>query len=117
MGVVWEALDTRLNRQVAVKGLLYQGSVDPRTQSQWVERARREAQAIARIGHQNVVSVHDVIEADSQVWIVMELLDARSLADLLHEQQQLPVPQATRIGLQVLRGLRAVHEAGCCTAM
>ncbi|MFI9627597.1 serine/threonine-protein kinase [Streptomyces sp. NPDC052042] len=112
MGVVWEALDTRLNRQVAVKGLLYRGAVDPRTQTHWVERARREAQAIARIGHQNVVSVHDVIEADSQVWIVMELLDARSLADLLHEQQLLPVPQATRIGLQVLRGLRAVHEAG-----
>nr|WP_277347941.1 serine/threonine-protein kinase [Streptomyces sp. HNM0574] len=111
MGVVWEALDTRLERQVAVKGLLFRGVVDPETQSQWVTRARREAQAIARIGHQNVVSVHDVIEADSQVWIVMELLDARSLAELLREQP-LAVPHAARIGLQVLRGLRAAHEAG-----
>ncbi|MCX5397773.1 serine/threonine-protein kinase [Streptomyces sp. NBC_00102] len=112
MGVVWEALDRRLGRRVAVKGLLYRGPVDPETQAQWVERARREAQAIARIGHQHVVAVHDVIEAGNQVWIVMELLDARSLADLLREQRRLPVAQAARIALQVLRGLRAVHEAG-----
>ncbi|MGW0855367.1 serine/threonine-protein kinase [Streptomyces sp. NPDC002690] len=112
MGVVWEALDRRLGRRVAVKGLLYRGAVEPETQAQWVERARREAQAIARIGHQNVVAVHDVIEAGNQVWIVMELLNARSLADLLREQRRLPVAQAARIALQVLRGLCAVHEAG-----
>ncbi|MFE9907651.1 serine/threonine-protein kinase [Streptomyces clavifer] len=112
MGVVWEALDTRLDRKVAVKGLLYPGAVTPATQGQWVNRARREAQAIARIGHQNVVAVHDVIEDGDQVWIVMELLNSRSLADLLREQQQLSVPHAARIGLQVLRGLTAVHEAG-----
>ncbi|WEH41220.1 serine/threonine-protein kinase [Streptomyces sp. AM 2-1-1] len=112
MGVVWEALDRRLGRRVAVKGLLYRGALEPETQAQWVERARREAQAIARIGHQNVVAVHDVIESGNQVWIVMELLDARSLADLLREQRRLPVAQAARIALQVLRGLRAAHEAG-----
>ncbi|MFF2653546.1 serine/threonine-protein kinase [Streptomyces sp. NPDC058045] len=112
MGVVWEALDTSLDRKVAVKGLLYPGAADPRAQSTWVSRARREAQAIARIGHQNVVAVHDVIEDGNQVWIVMELLDSRSLADLLHEQRQLSVPHAARIGLQVLRGLAAVHESG-----
>ncbi|MFE8008221.1 serine/threonine-protein kinase [Streptomyces sp. NPDC057418] len=112
MGVVWEALDTRLDRKVAVKGLLYPGAVTPAAQAQWVNRARREAQAIARIGHQNVVAVHDVIEDGNQVWIVMELLNSRSLADLLREQQQLSVPHAARIGLQVLRGLSAVHEAG-----
>lgn len=112
MGVVWEALDTSLDRKVAVKGLLYPGAVTPVAQAQWVNRARREAQAIARIGHQNVVAVHDVIEDGNQVWIVMELLNSRSLADLLSEQRQLSVPHAARIGLQVLRGLTAVHEAG-----
>ncbi|WP_031085913.1 serine/threonine-protein kinase [Streptomyces sp. NRRL WC-3549] len=112
MGVVWEALDTSLDRKVAVKGLLHPGAVTPGAQAQWVNRARREAQAIARIGHQNVVAVHDVIEDGNQVWIVMELLNSRSLADLLREQQPLSVPHAARIGLQVLRGLTAVHEAG-----
>ncbi len=112
MGVVWEALDTSLDRKVAVKGLLYPGAADAEAQAKWVSRARREAQAIARIGHQNVVAVHDVIEDGNQVWIVMELLNSRSLADLLREQRQLSVPHAARIGLQVLRGLAAVHESG-----
>ncbi|MFH8725306.1 serine/threonine-protein kinase [Streptomyces termitum] len=112
MGVVWEALDLRLNRKVAVKGLLYRDdAADARLQAELIERARREAQATARIRHQNVVAVHDVIEADSQVWIVMDLFDAGSLASLLEEREQLPVPQVARIGLQVLRGLRAAHAA------
>ncbi|MFI9625098.1 protein kinase [Streptomyces sp. NPDC052042] len=112
MGEVWEALDTRLNRKVAVKGLLDRGAVGTDKQAQLMKRARREAEAIARIKHQNVVAVHDRVETDSQVWIVMELLNAHSLADLLHVEQQLTVVRTARIGLQVLRGLRAVHDAG-----
>ncbi|MEU3216434.1 serine/threonine-protein kinase [Streptomyces sp. NPDC006971] len=112
MGEVWEALDTRLNRNVAVKGLLDRGSVGTDKQAQFLQRARREAEAIARIKHQNVVAVHDRVETDSQVWIVMELLNAHSLADLLRAEQQLTVRRTARIGLQILRGLRAVHEAG-----
>ncbi|MCD0484681.1 transporter substrate-binding domain-containing protein [Streptacidiphilus sp. ASG 303] len=112
MGVVWEARDTRLHRQVAVKELLFRGAVDPETQAQWVERARREAQAIARIGHEHVVTVYDVTEADGQVWIVMEQVDPRSLADLLRANGRLPLQDAARICLEVLRGLRAVHAAG-----
>ncbi|MDJ0341612.1 bifunctional serine/threonine-protein kinase/glutamate ABC transporter substrate-binding protein [Streptomyces sp. H10-C2] len=112
MGVVWEAYDNRLGRQVAVKELLFRGAVDPDTQAQWVERARREARAIARIGHEHVVAVHDVIEADGQVWIVMEQVNPRSLADQLQEHGRLPALQVARVGLEVLRGLRAVHAAG-----
>ncbi|MCM2425746.1 bifunctional serine/threonine-protein kinase/glutamate ABC transporter substrate-binding protein [Streptomyces sp. RKAG337] len=112
MGVVWEAYDNRLGRQVAVKELLFRGAVDPDTQAQWVERARREARAIARIGHEHVVAVHDVIEADGQVWIVMEQVNPRSLADQLQERGRLAALQTARIGLEVLRGLRAVHAAG-----
>ncbi|MET9876397.1 bifunctional serine/threonine-protein kinase/glutamate ABC transporter substrate-binding protein [Actinacidiphila glaucinigra] len=112
MGVVWEAYDNRLGRQVAVKELLFRGALDPETQAQWVERARREAQAIARIGHEHVVAVHDVIEADGQVWIVMEQVNPHSLADQLREQGRIPALQAAQIGLEVLRGLRAVHAAG-----
>ncbi|MFF7215874.1 bifunctional serine/threonine-protein kinase/glutamate ABC transporter substrate-binding protein [Streptomyces sp. NPDC008238] len=112
MGVVWEAYDNRLSRQVAVKELLFRGALDPETQAQWVERARREAQAIARIGHEHVVAVHDVIEADGQVWIVMEQVNPHSLADQLRERGRIPALQAAQIGLEVLRGLRAVHAAG-----
>jgi ABC-type amino acid transport substrate-binding protein len=112
MGVVWEAYDNRLGRQVAVKELLFRGALDPDTQAQWVERARREARAIARIGHEHVVAVHDVIEDEGQVWIVMEQVNPHSLADQLRERGRLPALQVARIGLEVLRGLRAVHAAG-----
>ncbi|MFI7098840.1 serine/threonine protein kinase [Streptomyces sp. NPDC050161] len=112
MGVVWEALDTRLERRVAVKELLLRGAVDEEERAHWVARARREAQAIARVGHEHVVTVHDVIEAGGQIWIVMERVGSRSLADLVREQGRLPVREAARIGSEVLRGLREVHEAG-----
>ncbi|MGW4628530.1 serine/threonine-protein kinase [Streptomyces rubiginosohelvolus] len=111
MGEVWKAHDRRLNRYVAVKGLLDRNAMTPGTQATAMQRARREAEAIAKIEHLNVVTVHDQVETDHQVWIVMKLLEARSLADLLSRDGALAVPRAATIGLQVLQGLRAVHAA------
>ncbi|MFJ9321256.1 serine/threonine-protein kinase [Streptomyces globisporus] len=111
MGEVWKAHDRRLNRYVAVKGLLDRNAMTPGTQAKAMQRARREAEAIAKIEHQNVVTVHDQVETDHQVWIVMKLLEARSLADLLSRDGVLAVPRAATIGLQVVQGLRAVHAA------
>ncbi|MFB8138602.1 serine/threonine-protein kinase [Streptomyces parvus] len=111
MGEVWKALDRRLNRFVAVKGLLDRNAMTAGTQATAMQRARREAEAIAKIEHQNVVTVHDQVETDNQVWIVMKLLEARSLGDLLSRDGVLAVPRAANIGLQVLQGLRAVHAA------
>ncbi|MFJ6510521.1 serine/threonine-protein kinase [Streptomyces sp. NPDC091406] len=111
MGEVWKAHDRRLNRYVAVKGLLDRNAMRPGTQATAMQRARREAEAIAKIEHLNVVTVHDQVETDHQVWIVMKLLEARSLADLLSRDGVLAVPRAAAIGLQVLQGLRAVHAA------
>ncbi|MFB8382878.1 serine/threonine-protein kinase [Streptomyces rubiginosohelvolus] len=111
MGEVWKAHDRRLRRYVAVKGLLDRNAMTPGTQATAMQRARREAEAIAKIEHQNVVTVHDQVETDNQVWIVMKLLEARSLADLLSRDGVLAVPRAATVGLQVLQGLRAVHAA------
>ncbi|MFI1223144.1 MULTISPECIES: serine/threonine-protein kinase [unclassified Streptomyces] len=111
MGEVWKAHDLRLRRYVAVKGLLDRNTVTPGTQAAAMQRARREAEAIAKIEHQNVVTVHDQVETDNQVWIVMKLLEARSLGDLLSSERVLSVPRAADIAFQILRGLRAVHDA------
>ncbi|MEW1613911.1 MULTISPECIES: serine/threonine-protein kinase [unclassified Streptomyces] len=111
MGEVWRAHDRRLRRFVAVKGLLDRNAMTAGTQAAAMQRARREAEAIAKIEHPNVVTVHDQVETDNQVWIVMKLLEARSLADLLRGEKVLAVPRAADIGLQVLQGLRAVHAA------
>ncbi|MCW1096094.1 bifunctional serine/threonine-protein kinase/glutamate ABC transporter substrate-binding protein [Streptomyces sp. RS2] len=111
MGEVWKAHDRRLRRFVAVKGLLDRRAMTPDTQKAAMQRARREAEALAKIEHQNVVTVHDQIETVDQVWIVMKLLEGRSLADLLSRDGVLGVPRAADIGLQMAQGLRAVHEA------
>ncbi|MGY3681910.1 serine/threonine-protein kinase [Streptomyces sp. TE33382] len=111
MGEVWKAYDRRLRRFVAVKGLLDRNAMTAATQSEAMQRARREAEAIAKIEHENVVTVHDQVETDNQVWIVMKLLEARSLADLLSSEKVLAVPRAADIGRQILQGLRAVHGA------
>ncbi|MEU4980400.1 bifunctional serine/threonine-protein kinase/glutamate ABC transporter substrate-binding protein [Streptomyces sp. NPDC021969] len=111
MGEVWKAHDRRLRRFVAVKGLLDRRAMTPDTQKAAMQRARREAEALAKIEHQNVVTVHDQIETADQVWIVMKLLEGRSLADLLSRDRVLGVPRAADIALQMAQGLRAVHEA------
>lgn len=111
MGEVWKAHDLRLRRFVAVKGLLDRNTMTAANRSAALQRARREAEAIAKIEHQNVVTVHDQVETDNQVWIVMKLLEAPSLGDLLTAQHVLAVPRAANIGLQILQGLRAVHAA------
>ncbi|MFI1310546.1 serine/threonine-protein kinase [Streptomyces albidoflavus] len=111
MGEVWRAYDRRLRRHVAVKGLLARTAMTADTRRTAMQRARREAEALAKIEHQNVVTVHDQVETDHQVWIVMKLLEGRSLADLLRRERVLGVPRAAGIGLQILQGLRAVHQA------
>ena len=111
MGEVWKSYDRRLRRFVAVKGLLDTTAASPDTKRAALQRARREAEALAKIEHQNVVTVHDQIETADQVWIVMKLLEGRSLADLLSRDGVLGVPRAADIGLQMAQGLRAVHEA------
>lgn len=111
MGEVWKAHDRRLRRFVAVKGMLDQNAMTAGTQAAALQRARREAEAIAKIEHRNVVTVYDQVETANQVWIVMKLLEARSLEDLLRTERALAVPRAADIGLQMLQGLRAVHAA------
>jgi hypothetical protein len=113
MGTVWRATDELLRRQVAVKelhlpdtGLTEVEAGDRR------ERALREARSVARIRHPHVVVVHDVVEQDGRPWIVMELIDGRSLADVLRDDGPLEPREAARICGAVAGALRAAHERG-----
>ncbi len=112
MGEVWLAVDTALGREVAVKELLFPPSLDEGARQTWSERSRREASAAARIRHENVVTVHDVFEEDGRPWIVMELVVSRSLAEVVRAEGRLDFAEAARIGLGVLRALRAAHAKG-----
>ncbi|WP_461079795.1 serine/threonine-protein kinase [Streptomyces deserti] len=112
MGRVWRAHDEVLHRTVAIKELTAALYVSESEQAVLLARTRAEARAAARINHSAVVTVHDVLEHDGRPWIVMELVEGRSLADAVKEQQRVEPREAARIGLWVLRALRAAHTAG-----
>ncbi|MEU6554069.1 serine/threonine-protein kinase [Streptomyces sp. NPDC046915] len=112
MGRVWRAHDEVLHRTVAVKELTAALYVSESDQAVLLARTRAEARAAARINHSAVVTVHDVLEHDGRPWIVMELVEGNSLADAVKEQGRLEPREAARIGLWVLRALRAAHGAG-----
>ncbi|MFD4597042.1 serine/threonine-protein kinase [Streptomyces sp. NPDC058464] len=112
MGRVWRAHDEVLHRAVAIKELTAALYVAESDQSVLLARTRAEARAAARINHSAVVTVHDVLEHDGRPWIVMELVEGHSLADAVKERGRIEPREAARIGLWVLRALRAAHSAG-----
>ncbi len=112
MGRVWRAHDEVLHRVVAIKELTAALYVSDSEQATLLARTRAEARAAARINHSAVVTVHDVLEHDGRPWIVMELVEGHSLADAVKERERVDPREAARIGLWVLRALRAAHAAG-----
>ena len=106
MGVVWEGLNTRTEREVAVKLLVETGRDEDR------QRLLREARAGGRIRHPNVLDIYDVAETETgSPFIVMELLRGESLAHRL-ERGPISLAQALRILRDVARGLAAAHKVG-----
>ncbi|GAA1846765.1 serine/threonine-protein kinase [Actinomadura bangladeshensis] len=113
MGSVWRAHDIDLDRAVAVKELLVPEQVTDRQRLDWYARMEREARAAARLRHPGIVTVHDrVTGEDGRPWIVMELIEGRSLGDVLAEQGALPPHQVAMIGLAMLDALSAAHAQG-----
>src|SRR5437763_1227166 len=83
MGTVWKAHDEVLGRDVAVKEvILPHGLADDERDIQH-RRTFREARTAARLSHPGVVAVYDVVEEDDRPWIVMELVQARSLEEMI----------------------------------
>ncbi|MFF2550623.1 protein kinase [Nocardia sp. NPDC058058] len=113
MGTVWRAYDLALHREVALKEVR---AADPdKASSPGVQRERvlREARALARIGHPNVVAIHHIVDTpgEEHPWIVMELVRGRSLADQL-DLGPMPPDRAAQIGRGILAALRAAHAVG-----
>ncbi|MFG2939335.1 serine/threonine-protein kinase [Streptomyces sp. NPDC048282] len=107
MGRVYEALDMRLGRRVAVK-VLSTGLADEDLR----ERFMREARALARISHPNTVVLHDFALHEDTPYLVMELLEGVDLARLLGIRRTLPHALVRAIGAGMSSGLSAVHNAG-----
>ncbi|MER0244621.1 serine/threonine-protein kinase, partial [Streptomyces sp. HSW2009] len=112
MGTVWRARDETLGRTVAVKELRFPSSVDEDEKRRLITRTLREAKAIARIRSNGAVTVYDVVDEDDRPWIVMELIEGRSLADVVRDDGALSPRRAAEVGLAVLDVLRAAHREG-----
>jgi hypothetical protein len=112
MGEVWLAEDELLGRPVALKRLLAaDGTSAPPHRTARVA-ALAEARAAAKVQHDGVVHVHDVVKQDGHPWIVMELLPGRTLAETVRSDGPLPVRHAVGVGLRLLAALQAIHRAG-----
>jgi predicted Ser/Thr protein kinase len=112
MGVVWRADDQVLGRCVAVKEVHLQPGLSDEERQAVQQRVMREARAAASIDHTGAVTVYDVAEQDGQAYIVMELIDAPTLADLVEDQGPLDPAEVARIGLAVLDVLAVAHARG-----
>jgi eukaryotic-like serine/threonine-protein kinase len=108
MSSVYRARDTVLERRVALKILHDHFSSDP----EYVERFRREARAIARLNHPNIVTVIDRGDFQGRQFIVFEFVPGDNLKDIVRRYGPLPVPEALALAHQIARGLSFAHEHG-----
>src|SRR5215831_17271882 len=107
MGEVYLAQDTRLDRKVALKLL-------PEAFIQDQERLRRfteEAKAASAFNHPNIITIHDIGQADSTHFIATEYVEGRTLRDVLRHTR-MNIPQTLDIAVQIASALAAAHRAG-----
>jgi serine/threonine-protein kinase len=108
MGMVYRGLDEKLEREVAVKTLVAEGSFDPESR----KRFEVEAKAAARLAHPNIVTVHELGEDRGILYIAMEMLPGADLDSLLKSGETLTLAEKLDVVAQVCRGLAFAHERG-----
>src|SRR5215471_1096386 len=106
MGEVYQARDTRLGREVAIKVVLGSLVADPDRAG----RFHREAQVLAALNHPNIAHLYG-FEDGPPAFLVMELVDGRTLADLI-SAGGLPLDQVVTIARQIAEALEAAHDQG-----
>jgi eukaryotic-like serine/threonine-protein kinase len=108
MGVVYRARDATLGRVVALKML----SADLGAEEELHQRFQREAEAIGRLSHPNIVTVYDVGEASGQLYMAMELLEGDDLRSLIEKRAAIALADRVRILIQICAGLAYAHSRG-----
>lgn len=107
MGVVYQAIDQRLDRPVAIKHLRHALSLERKV----LRRFEHEAKAAARLSHPAIVQIYDLVHDHDDMWIVMELVPGRSLASHL-AAGPLEVDRAVALGVQIAGGIAEAHAHG-----
>jgi len=108
MGEVYRARDAKLRRDVAIKVLPEEFSTDRMR----LARFQREAEALAALNHPNIAGIYDLQQSGTMRFLVLELVEGPTLADMLKQQGALPIEQTVHIGKQICEALEAAHEKG-----
>jgi serine/threonine-protein kinase len=111
MGVVYEGTDTRLHRKVAIKTIL-KSALDSDSAKDYSMRFAREAQAVARLNHPNIVQVFDFAEEGDVAYIVMELVRGRELKTFFDAKERFELKEIVHIVGELCEALHFAHEAG-----
>ena len=107
MSTVYRAFDQMLERQVAIK-LMHR---EIATDSDQLERFRREARAVAQLSHPHIVGVIDAGEDDGRPYIVFEYVEGETLKERIRRLGRLPVAEAVAYAIEIARALGAAHAA------
>src|SRR5262245_23557331 len=107
MGEVYRARDLKLKREVAIKILPDEFSLD----ADRVSRFQREAEVLASLNHPNIAAIYDLQEADDTRFLVLELVEGETLADQI-SRGPIPVEEALEIAKHIGEGLEAAQEKG-----
>ena len=110
--MVWRAQDGVLGREVAVKEVVFPPTMAEQERRAARARVLREARAAARLNHPGAVTLYDVVQDRGGTFIVMELVEGPTLAELVRTQGPLAVERVAEIGAQVASALEAAHAAG-----
>jgi serine/threonine protein kinase len=108
MGEVYQAHDTKLGRDVAIKVLPEAFAHDPERLS----RFQREAKMLASLNHPNIATIHGLEQSNGTSYLVMELVAGETLADRVKREGAVPIQEALNIAKQIAEALEAAHEKG-----
>jgi serine/threonine-protein kinase len=112
MGVVYEGYDPSLSRRVAVKTILKSVAHDDETERSYAERFVREAKAVARLNHPNIIQVFDFGVENEVAYLVMEFIQGRELRSFFSAGERFEAGESVRIMGELLDALEFAHEAG-----
>ena len=112
MGTVYLANDIRLDRDVAIKVLHLDPTLDVSIVSEVITRFKKEAKAIAQLSHPNIVTIYDVGEEGSQYYMVIELVSGSSLLKIIEDEKKCDLELAIIIGMQICSALSYAHKRG-----
>jgi serine/threonine protein kinase len=112
MGVVWLAEDRTIGRRVAIKELRLPDGIDPQERHVYEQRVLREARTAGRLSDPAIVTVFDVVQEHGTTFIVMELIEAPTLADIVRQRGPLSEAFAARVADQLVSALDTAHRAG-----